>query len=280
MLIAALCHDMGHFGKTNPFLVESKHELAITYNDKSPLENMHCAKLFEICKEPSTDAFGKATKEVYKEARKVAVATILHTDNANHFAMIKDISQVYEAHEATCEKQAGSSGMLTEYRDKILEPNRLLWLELFLHLADVSNPLKPFNLSKAWAMRVLDEFFQQGDEEKEQGLPVGMLNDRDKVNKPGSQHGFITFLVSPLVVQSVNLFPDFMDLHVEMVANMEKWRDEWVADVKPSDDELAPKNADISKCRATSDRLLARRKPQKATPTASRGWSWSGKDTE
>ena len=78
-----------------------------------------------------------------------------------------------------------------------LQPNlRLLWLELFLHLAaalsairfweasrqvdqvdqvtcnvnagaagaeDVSNPLKPFNLSKAWAMRVLDEFFQQGD---------------------------------------------------------------------------------------------------------------------
>lgn len=85
----------------------------------------------------------------------------------------------------------------------------------------MSNPLKPFDLSKTWAMRVLDEFFQQGDEEKQQGLPVGMLNDRDKVNKPGSQHGFITFLVSPLVVQSVNLFPDFMDLHVEMVANME-----------------------------------------------------------
>ncbi len=28
---------------------------------------------------------------------------------------------------------------------------------------DVSNPLKPFELSKAWAMRVLDEFFLQGD---------------------------------------------------------------------------------------------------------------------
>lgn len=64
-----------------------------------------------------------------------------------------------------------------------------------------------------------------------------MLNDRDKVNKPGSQHGFITFLVSPLVVQSVHLFPQFTDLHVQMVANMDKWRDEWVADVKPSEDE-------------------------------------------
>ena len=28
--------------------------------------------------------------------------------------------------EAACEKQASSSGMLTEYRDRILEPNRFL----------------------------------------------------------------------------------------------------------------------------------------------------------
>ena len=37
--------------------------------------------------------------------------------------------------------------------------------------------------NEAW--RVLEEFFNQGDEEKSLGLPVGMLNDRDKVNKPG-----------------------------------------------------------------------------------------------
>ena len=35
------------------------------------------------------------------------------------------------------------------------------------------------------------------DEEKQQGLPVGMLNDRDKVNKPGSQHG-------PLAIKSTS----------------------------------------------------------------------------
>ena len=31
--------------------------------------------------------------------------------------------------EAACEKQASSSGMLTEYRDRILEPNRCRWGE-------------------------------------------------------------------------------------------------------------------------------------------------------
>ena len=56
------------------------------------------------------------------------------------------------------------------------------WIELFLHFADISNPLKPFDICKAWAWRVLDEFFNEGDEQKRLGIPVGMLNDRDKVN--------------------------------------------------------------------------------------------------
>ena len=33
----------------------------------------------------------------------------------------------------------------------------------------------------------VDEFFAQGDKEKELGIPVGMLNDRDKVNRRGQQ---------------------------------------------------------------------------------------------
>ena len=45
--------------------------------------------------------------------------------------------------------------------------------------------------------------------------------------------------------QRISTYLDFFTFR--MVANMEKWRDEWVADVKPSDEELAPKNADISK---------------------------------
>eukprot|EP00913_Durusdinium_trenchii_P033424 g31292.t1 len=35
LLVAALCHDIGHHGRTNPFLVELGDELALRYNDKS-----------------------------------------------------------------------------------------------------------------------------------------------------------------------------------------------------------------------------------------------------
>jgi len=47
-LIGALAHDVGHPGLNNLFLVKSKHPLALTYNDKSPLENMHASVLYEV----------------------------------------------------------------------------------------------------------------------------------------------------------------------------------------------------------------------------------------
>ena len=37
-----IIEDVGHLGFNNQFLVATSHELAVIYNDKSPLENMHC----------------------------------------------------------------------------------------------------------------------------------------------------------------------------------------------------------------------------------------------
>ncbi len=39
------------------------------------------------------------------------------------------------------------------------------------------------------------------------GLPLSPLMDRDKVSKPSSQVGFISFVLIPLVQALVNLFP-------------------------------------------------------------------------
>ncbi|CAK9053251.1 5'-cyclic phosphodiesterase pde-4 [Durusdinium trenchii] len=224
LLVASLCHDLGHFGKTNQFLVEIKHELALRYNDKSPLENMHCAMLFQLCQHAGQDVFADATEEQQKEARKIAISVILHTDNVHHFDMVKDVSAVYEMDSEICDAQAAAPEVITQaYREKVLlGKNKMMWLQLFLHFADVSNPLKPFEICKAWAWRVLDEFFAQGDEEKSLGIPVGMLNDREKVNRPGSQHGFINFLVAPFVAASVvRVFPGLQPMHAQMVSNLE-----------------------------------------------------------
>eukprot|EP00928_Gymnodinium_smaydae_P028275 TRINITY_DN21602_c0_g5_i1.p1 TRINITY_DN21602_c0_g5~~TRINITY_DN21602_c0_g5_i1.p1 ORF type:complete len:1049 (-),score=212.94 TRINITY_DN21602_c0_g5_i1:224-3298(-) len=257
ILLAALCHDLGHFGRTNPFLIETRHELAVRYNDSSPLENMHCARLFEICGLDNTRILSKLTLDQQKSLRKVCIAAILHTDLTHHFQMVKDIDQLYAIQSVTCDAQARHSELMPKYKTDILEPNKTLWFQLFLHMADVSNPLKPFKICKAWAWRVLDEFFEQGDEEKSLGITVGMLNDRDKVNRPGSQHGFINFLVAPLVAGGVRVFPHLEVLHSQMASNLKDWRDTWVADTKPPADEVAKKDVEVKKIQDLAESIKA-----------------------
>merc|ERR1712187_1032055 len=110
----------------------------------------------------------------------------------------------------------------------------------------ISNPLRPFQICQAWALRVLAEFFDQGDEEKKLGLQVGMLNDRNTVNKPGSQHGFINFLIAPLVLPTIKIFPRLTPLAEQMIENMEMWRDLWVEEACPDPDAIGKRFEDIS----------------------------------
>lgn len=49
-IIAGACHDLGHPGFNNPYLIEKSDDIAIKYNDISVLENFHVASTFEIIK--------------------------------------------------------------------------------------------------------------------------------------------------------------------------------------------------------------------------------------
>lgn len=48
-----------------------------------------------------------------------------------------------------------------------------------------------------WTMQLLEEFFQQGDKERELGLPFSPLCDRNNTLVAESQIGFIEFIVEP-----------------------------------------------------------------------------------
>merc|ERR1719386_226180 len=130
----------------------------------------------------------------------------------HHMQMIKDVQLALEIHSDVCEesqKAKSKDGMSRTMMNiaKKDDDGRMLVLQLFMHAADISNPLKPFPICRAWAWRCLEEFFAQGDQEKQLRIPVQMLNDRDKVNVPNSQLGFIEFVVMPLVTAQTTLFP-------------------------------------------------------------------------
>jgi hypothetical protein len=117
--------------------------------------------------------------------------------------------------------------------------NTQLALNALLHGADINNPMKQWEMCHRLANLCLDEFFAQGDIEKEKGLPVQMLNDRDKVNRANSQIGFIEFLIAPFVEIKVNMFPQLDYLAVNLGENISQWLHVWQADANPPEDAFA-----------------------------------------
>ncbi len=53
---------------------------------------------------------------------------------------------------------------------------------IMFHYGDISNPTKRFDLFQEWTELLFVEFFSQGDIERDQGLPVSYLMDRNSIN--------------------------------------------------------------------------------------------------
>eukprot|EP00928_Gymnodinium_smaydae_P037159 TRINITY_DN25834_c0_g1_i1.p1 TRINITY_DN25834_c0_g1~~TRINITY_DN25834_c0_g1_i1.p1 ORF type:complete len:2072 (-),score=304.76 TRINITY_DN25834_c0_g1_i1:130-5685(-) len=236
VLVAAISHDLGHVGWNNAFLVETQHDLAIRYNDRSPLENLHCCKLFELLSDVRFNIFSGIQAEDYRVVRKIIIMVILHTDLTQHAAMVKELELLFEMHSKVFEN---SNPTLTQPEVDVLSSaeNKKLVAKVLLHAADTSNPTKPWELGKLWAWRVLDEYAAQGDREKSLGIPVQMLNDRDKVNRPNSQIGFIEFIITPFIAAEVKIFRSWFQVSVSLEENLLRWEALWIDECKPSKEE-------------------------------------------
>jgi len=250
LLIAAIAHDLGHPGVNNGFLSEVGHELALQYNDRSPLENMHCAKLYTIVANPLMNVFSRLSKEQYKDARKHCIEVILHTDMMGHGAMVKDLQMTYQMNQEVFGKTDSplvNGQNVAELEVFTQADTKALVMECILHSADVSNPCRSWETSYAWAMVCLEEFFAQGDQEKMLGIPVQFLNDRDKLNKPNSQIGFIEFMIAPFFAAQIRLWPSLHELGDNLGNNLSNWADMWEKEVNPGEDEKTKVHGRVSK---------------------------------
>jgi len=240
LLVAAIGHDIGHTGVNNPFLVETSHELAVRYNDRSPLENMHCARLFQVMTALDTNLFVNIERDLYKELRKGIIHAILHTDVTKHNEMIKDLGMLYQMNSQSFDDLKPENAIKSSSEIGLISG-------MLLHGADVSNPIKPWEVCARLARLCMDEFFAQGDMEKKAGIPVQMLNDRDKVNTPNAQIGFIEFFIAPMVTEMVHLFPPLHCLAEFLGQNIQNWSDIWQQEAAPAPDVVAKVTARVQK---------------------------------
>ena len=63
-----------------------------------------------------------------------------------------------------------------------------------MHCSDLSNPTKPLDIYRQWVDRIMDEFFRQGDREREIGMEVSPMCDRYNATIEKSQVTILSIL--------------------------------------------------------------------------------------
>ena len=51
-------------------------------------------------------------------------------------------------------------------------------LQNMVHCSDLSNPTKPLEIYRRWVDRIMEEFFRQGDRERDESLEISPMCDR------------------------------------------------------------------------------------------------------
>ncbi|KAK3721844.1 hypothetical protein RRG08_063040 [Elysia crispata] len=198
LLTAAVCHDLDHPGYNNTYQINARTELAIRYNDISPLENHHCAVAFQILSNPETNIFANVDKDTFKRIRAGITMLILATDMARHAEIMESF------------KEKLTSGFNDRNKDHLDTLKMVL-----IKCCDISNEVRPMEVSEPWVDCLLEEYFNQSDREKMEGLPVAPFMDRDKVTKPTAQIGFIKFVLIPMFETVAKVFTQIDEVMVQ-----------------------------------------------------------------
>ncbi|XP_056229835.1 cGMP-inhibited 3',5'-cyclic phosphodiesterase 3A-like isoform X2 [Seriola aureovittata] len=186
LYVAAAMHDYDHPGRTNAFLVATSAPQALLYNDRSVLENHHAASAWNLfMSRPEYNFLVNLEHVEFKRFRFLVIEAILATDLKKHFDFLAEFNAKVG--------DEGVSGI-----DWTNENDRLLVCQMCIKLADVNGPLKCKELHLQWTEGIVNEFYEQGDEEASLGLPISPFMDRSAPQLAKLQESFITHIVGPL----------------------------------------------------------------------------------
>ncbi|XP_026742380.1 uncharacterized protein LOC113504323 isoform X2 [Trichoplusia ni] len=207
-LLAAIAHDMDHPGVNQPFLIATSNHLAALYRNTSVLENHHWRSAMSCLIESG----------------------ILDQMPSGRTTLENQISSLILATDITRQQEYLSRfkrHLDTNTLDMKNSEHRQLVLQIALKCADISNPCRPWEISKKWSLKVCEEFFRQGDYERQLNLPVTALCDRHNTSIPKIQTGFFKFVVTPLISEWHRFLHN--DLSTQMLNNLVYNQHKWEA---------------------------------------------------
>eukprot|EP01012_Entosiphon_sulcatum_P017840 TRINITY_DN2258_c0_g1_i1.p1 TRINITY_DN2258_c0_g1~~TRINITY_DN2258_c0_g1_i1.p1 ORF type:complete len:601 (-),score=150.17 TRINITY_DN2258_c0_g1_i1:808-2610(-) len=191
-LIAGMIHDYDHPGLNNNFHIKVQSYLSILYNDRSILENHHCAEVFDLMKLPRFNILAGLSEDERNDIRETIIEMVLSTDMGLHAKIFgnwkRRIQQDRNLH--------------------LKKEDQRLALAMTIKMADISNCGRPEHLYLKWAAKLSEEFFLQGDNERNRSDPVSPFMDRFAPSMAKSQIAFMNYIVIPMFESIAEYLPD------------------------------------------------------------------------
>jgi 3',5'-cyclic-nucleotide phosphodiesterase len=210
LMIVGLGHDVGHPGVNNGFLVATHAPLALLFNDRSVLENLHGAALSRILL-----AYWPATQE--PTMRKIILELVLSTDMALHFDYMSRFKEIDALRTAAAQGKHASAG------SDVIDRLRSTIFAGLVKCADICNVARPLQVSKLWSSVLLREFFNQSRLERFVGLPLTKSFDPEQTVQADSQIFFMDMFAAPLFKSLKVALPSLEPLIEQMESNKAYW---------------------------------------------------------
>ena len=148
------------------------------------MENHHLASAFNvILKNEKCNILHNLPLDMFKEVRRLIIEIVLNTDMSKHFGLM-----------TTLKTKLGSEKMLEDIED------RTLVLSCMLRTCDIFKVVRDGrNVFNKWMEHMFDEFFKQGETEKDLGLPMSKFMDSENTNKDKAYLNYIQLVCRPLL---------------------------------------------------------------------------------
>lgn len=190
--------------------------------DSSVLESYHVSQAFKLLKKQECNMLENFPGEQFRTIRRRMIDCVLATDMANHSKQYANLKTKVESSEIR--NGVNVEKLLSDSKDKKFE-NQQLVLNAIIHASDISNPAKPEKLYDEWVKLLFAEFFNQGDFEKNNNLPISLLCDRNTTNVDKAQIGFINFIVVPLWDVVFNIVPEAAPYMDNIKTNLKRYEE-------------------------------------------------------
>ena len=131
--------------------------------------------------------------------RRIVTDCVLATDLAKTMTWLSNARMIMIEKSEKSENPLASSDEIVVDEKSALE-NKILRMQLAIKCGDVGHPARSLGLHLEWSRRISEEFFNQGDLERSQGVKLSPLCDRNALAKsyPQGQIGFINFVCKPV----------------------------------------------------------------------------------